>query len=419
MCRQKTIALPRRMPVNLLYAILFTYSSACLTIDGAASRELNAEFSITGTATDNYGIGTYKITQEKDSGGEVVVSGSGFVTGGSAQSATWTLSDLPRDPETPTDKLVEDGTYVYRITVTDLAGKPSVIKTVSVTIDRTAPTTNNITAPSSGQTGVNAVSGTSYLFRGNAEDGEGGVGVAKVWYEITQNATATVIDTTPLAAGYTEIPTSGTWSFSKLLPADLAEGNGYYLHVLAEDRSGNRTATTSAASVLFDVDFANPDLTETSVNTASVVNRKAVFTLGGTAVDSHGIASITVTQKRGSEAAVPITVNPPTLGGTVTNRTWSLAGLPRNPASIGDTQLGDELYEYVITATDRAGKVHTQTRLVRFDATGPSTSFTAPAANSWANETSVTINGVSSDVSGVEACTMRLRDRTFNRIRYE
>jgi hypothetical protein len=390
----------------------FVYDTAVpvVSASGAAMRDANAQFVLSGSAVDNYGIATLAVTQRKGNGDIITVSGSGLTLDGSAQSRGWSLAGLPRDPLTPVDPAsfdggAADGTYEYRITATDLAGKTSLVSTVTVRIDTSAPGVNTITAPGAGQVGVNALGGTSYLFRGSASDA--GVGLAKVWYAITKAEDAPAIGDgeTPIDAGYTSITTTGNWSFPRVIPDELAEGVGYYLHVLAEDSAGNRTDPAAAVKVSFDVDRANPVAAETTVGTTNVVNRKAGFSLGGTALDSHGIATVVVSQKKDDGTALAITTAGPSLGGSAQSRSWTLADLPRDPGSDGrGTQaLVDGLYEYVITVTDLAGKSHSVTRSVRFDATGPDVTITAPDQDSWANSSTVTIRGVASDLTGVRA----------------
>ncbi|HNQ96611.1 MAG TPA: hypothetical protein PKH81_00780, partial [Treponemataceae bacterium] len=213
---------------------------------------------------------------------------------------------------------------------------------------------------------------------------------------------APAITTTPAAAGYTEVLTSGEWSFVKTLPDDIAEGLGWRLHVLAEDASGNRTDPGVAASVVFDVDRSDPVASETTYISAEIVNIKTSFSLEGEAIDSHGIFSLTVSQKQDDGAVVPINTNGPTLGGTVTNRTWTLANLPRNPADIGVATTVNGVYEYIITATDLAGKTHSVTRRLRFDTIGPELTVVSPADAYWSPAATIAFNGVASDLTAVD-----------------
>ncbi|MDP3198034.1 hypothetical protein, partial [Tabrizicola sp.] len=377
------------------YTRNFTYDTAVPTVSvtNGLNRSVNAKFTITGTSADGYGIDYLTITQNKDAGGAVTVSGTDLVG-----TTSFTLSELPRNPAVPGTYLLADGEYVYQITARDLAGKDSVVATVTVRIDTSAPGTNTISAPASGQTGVNALSGSAYTFRGTTSDA--GVGMAKAWYQITSGASAPGYTTTPSDGGYTEVATSGNWSFTDDLDVDgggadtgRAEGK-WYLHAIAEDSSANRSVATS---VEFDIDQGNPSLTEV-IGSPSVVNRKASFGLSGTSSDTRGVLSVSVTQKKDEGSAIAITTN-----GVSGTTSWSLGTLPRDSADIGTQALVDGLYEYVVTVTDLSGKTTSLTRTVRFDATGPTVTVTNPAASSWSGSADVTVNGISSDLTGVRA----------------
>ena len=183
--------------------------------------------------------------------------------------------------------------------------------------------------------------------------------------------------------------------------------DGFYnLNIFATDdatlKEGAATETVSLGPVHFVIDQAAPVVSE-SLGSNSVVNRNTAFGLSGTAVDTHGIASLQITQKKDEGSALAITVDPPVTSDDWA--TWSISNLPRDPDSVGleTSVLIDGLYEYVITATDLVGRTHSVTRTIRFDATGPNITVTAPAADSWANSASVTVRGIASDTTGINA----------------
>ena len=376
-----------------------------ITRDILGVNELSRDgvFDLEGTAIDTNGIASIVVLQDG-----VAVLG-GISISGSAPSYTWEATGLPRDPGTPSATLPNDGTYTYQIHAVDKAGKSSLVDTVTVTIDTTAPETNTIAKPEAGATGVMALSDATYLFRGSANDT--GVGVAKVWYQIIKNSTAPVVpgEDSPADYGYTELLTGGGWSFTRdlvdytLTPAEgeISEGTGYYLHVLAEDKAGNRNA--AATSVAFDVDLDDPEVTETEVGVATMVNRREGFDLLGTATDSHGIDTVTITQSLDGGTAIEIDMNGPDLTLDGTGFEWTLNDLPRGntAGTIGNPSTVNGIYEYQITTTDLVGKTHTIVRRIRFDSVGPTIEFTAPGEGGWQTSGTVTVKGLATDLTAV------------------
>ena len=311
----------------------FVYDTAppVLVQDGPLSRDTGTGLTLTGTATDAYGLAAasvWTVTQQKDSGSVISVATNPITLGGTVQSRTWNLADLPRNPGDIGVQQVMDGTYVYVITASDLAGRVSNTITLTVRIDTTPPETLAITAPVSGQTGINALAGGAFTFRGTASDA--GVGIAKIHYVIDQNPAAA-----SGTAGYTELATTGIWSFTDDFDTDgpggdsgRAEGT-WYLHVKAEDKAGNITADGNALTLVFDIDQANPGLTETTIGTAVLQNRNVLVSLGGIGTDTHGVASVSVSQSKDGSAPVLVSTNGPSLGAGVQSRTWDLTNLPQ------------------------------------------------------------------------------------------
>lgn len=367
------------------------------TLGEAVGR--NTVFSLGGTAEDTVELGSLIVLED---GTEILNTD----LSGETSPYMWSVSNLPSEGLT-------DGTYTYTISFTDGSGKPAETISRTVTIDQTAPGTNTITAPSAGQTGTNALYGDAYTFRGTASDA--GVGVAKVYYLISDSAAAPA--GTDEADGWTPIATSGNWSFSMPLDKDagaagvgeLDEGR-WYLHVKAEDRAGN--VTESAATLLFDVDQAVPSLTETAVGPATV-NRNTGFGLNGAIGDTHGIVSVQVWQSKDGGAETEIDD-----GGPISNLTtsWSQPNLPRNPADIGTQVTGaaaDGLYVYRIVVTDVVGKRTELGRTVHFDASAPEVSYSnlSPEGEDPLKvfrEASPKILGSITDASGVDSYLVRI-----------
>ncbi|KGE73311.1 beta strand repeat-containing protein, partial [Spirochaeta lutea] len=369
----------------------FIYDTAkpSLTVDGSADRQEGGAFSLTGSTQDNYGVAAvdqWHITQEKDGGGVVTIDTGLPSTTGTDTNLTWELSNLPRDPADIGSQLVQDGEYVYTIRTEDLAGRGSDTRTITVVIDRTAPETLEITAPSSGQTGANALAGSAYTFRGSASDS--GVGLEKIYYLISGASSAPTG-----TAGYTEIATSGTWSFTEDLDTDglgadggRAEGT-WYLHVKAEDKAGNITADEDVVSVEFDIDQAAPSLTETGsgITGSAIAYRNADLTLSGTANDTNSLESVVVTYSKDGGASVEL------LNDTTDDGTWSTT-LP--------VSAGDGAYEVTILATDEVGKTSSITRNIVIDTESPDLTLTAPVDGEFIDSGSYTIRGQVTDNGG-------------------
>lgn len=375
-------------------AIVFDKAVPTVAVDGSERWE-KALFTLSGTAVDSYGVASVSVRQN----GTLISPNTATVTG-TAPSFMWSIGNLPRNPLAPGTSLLADGTYVYTVQATDLAGRPSTIASLTVTVDTTAPATNAIAAPLSGQTGQNALSGAAYVFGGSTTDA--GVGISKIWYAI--NATATMaavpVADSPAGYGYTELATAGSWNFSKTLGAgkDIAEGKDYYLHVLAEDKAGNRTP--AAADVRFDVDIANPGVAiNAPFNVMDVVDRTASYALAGTITDSHGVATVTVTQKDGAGAVV--TVLNQNFATPVPSYSLNLANLPWN-AALAPVTVNDN-YEYTVSATDAVGKITSVTRRARLDTAGPSVSVVTPANGAWSGTSDIPVTGVATDLTGVAA----------------
>ncbi|HPA11312.1 MAG TPA: Ig-like domain repeat protein, partial [Treponemataceae bacterium] len=379
---------------------IFDRANPTITINGDSARSTGTTFSLTGNAKDSWGVERIVVTQNGVALPDIDASDS--------TDFNWELASLPRNPANPSATLMADDVFTYTVQAIDRANK-STFATVTVTIDTTPPDKNDITAPTAGSLGVNALSGSTYLFRGEAGEPEEGVGVAKIWYQITNTEAASAN-----IADYTELATGGNWSFTKNFPAEIAEGTGYWLHVLAEDRAGNRTP--DATSVQFDVDLANPFIHDNEIGVSTLVNRREGFELGGPVTDSHGIASVTITQSfEDPQNPAGGTPNEITTNGPVLNPddTWDLDNLPRGKTAgtIGDQELVDGTYEYQITAVDLVGKTHTITRRIRFDSVGPEIEFTSPSYTpaegtnpeeiSWMNSGTLAVTGRATDLTAV------------------
>lgn len=372
---------------------LFDKAAPTLAVTGSSERQAGTVFTLAGTASDSYGIQSVSVTQTK---------GGTTLTAATTGTGSWNTGSLPLKSAgtaytgTEISTKVADGTYTYTITATDKAGKTSTQQTVTVVIDSTPPYAPEISAPDSSATGLNALSGTSYIFRGSANDNTGGVGLAKIWYVFSQSTSAPTG-----TSGYTELDMpDGSWSISRELdtgtasPADghLCEGT-WHLYVKAEDKAGNLTA--SAAVRTFDIDKSSPSLEETNIGDSSTYNSRALFTLGGTVSDTNSLASLNVTQTKGSQSYA---VTPSAVSGS-----WTTISLPlkADNTSVGSAEADsyNGIYVYVITATDSCGKTTTLSRTVCFDTVGPEIVVTSPDADEQFRTGSVTVKGTVTDAT--------------------
>ncbi|MBI9101743.1 MAG: hypothetical protein JEY99_04970 [Spirochaetales bacterium] len=348
---------------NHMEAFIYDTAIPVTVLTSATNRDVKAGFSITGTASDNFGIASVAISQRKDGGLDIPV-----LTNGPTGTDSWTLTNLPRDPDNIGVQDLSagaDGEYVYTIITTDNANKNSIETVSTVRLDQTAPDTLEVSSPGAGQTGLNALSGDAFTFRGTS--GDVGVGMEKIYYLIDQTALAS-----STLGNYTELATSGNWSFTDDFDTDgsgtddsgRAEGT-WYIHVLAEDASGNRTDFGSAVTVEFDIDQAPPVITENDslISGSSTVYKNTDIDFGGDVSDANGIASVVVSYIKNDTGSPNVLLND-----TTGNPTWS---------TTLETALDDGTYEVTITAFDEVGKTTSIIRNIVIDTVDPEAEITS------------------------------------------
>ncbi|MBO4507256.1 MAG: hypothetical protein J5747_01300 [Spirochaetaceae bacterium] len=381
----------------------------------ANSFETGKVFELKGSASDTYGIANVKLYQQ-------IVPASGTaptpVLIDTLTTASWTLQNLPRDPEHPESSLTTgtgenikpvSGTYKYYAKATDSSGKTTDSAVVTVKIDTTAPTVS-ITAPDSSvtptneKTGENSLSDNSYMFRGTAYDeGDGAVGVSKLMFAFVK-ADDAFNATEPTEYEWDDQPaTDGNWSISRTLssgtgtPADdeLNEAHWYFF-AKSVDAAGNESAVSK---IHFHVDKASPTLTMTTDNVKDKENKTYYFkeddsfdatdgtiTLAGTTADTYGIKSVSITTKTGSANAVTTDLS--------TSGSWTHTfEVPANTT-----------VTVTITATDNSDKAVTKKYTLYRDTVGPTLEIISPASDeSFLNNTINLLKGtVSDEGSGVK-----------------
>ena len=354
-----------------------------ITLTEEVNRDVKGGFSLNGHADDDYGIDFITVSQSKDGGEYKLISANG-----PSGTTSWSLTDLPRDPDNIGDQDLTDGTYVYKITSTDNVGKTSTELLSTIRLDMTAPETLTVSSPGAGQTGINSLSGPEFTFSGTSSDS--GVGIAAIYYLIDQNASASAT-----LADYTRLSTSGYWSFTDDFDTDgdntddtgRAEGK-WYIHLLAEDSSGNRTDVSSAVTVEFEIDQAAPTLTEVTsgIPGTTRVYRNSDIDLGGVVSDGNGIDSLTVVYSKNGGAPLEL------LYDTTDDGSWS--------TSLNALTQGDGDYEVTITATDGVGKTTELIRSILIDTASPDLTVETPVDSELIDSASYTISGKISDNGG-------------------
>jgi hypothetical protein len=254
-----------------------------------------------------------------------------------------------------------------------------------------------------------AVFGDQGLFRGTARD-KTGKGDSSEYNGRISGVSYTI-------SGYGELP-GNTWTpaniplpqdpYNWTAPLDLRKETGigegrYSFYVKSKDEAS--LESTAPARRDFWVDRTNPvlkeeriaDIAKVSAETAAAaVAVKGSFALGGTASDTHGLKSLTITQQKGSSGAVSLhTVNYPE--GTK-DTSWELKDLPRDPNDISKTIDDEDVYFYTIILTDLAGKQTVLTRSLTIDKTAPTVSIGQPAVGTgYITGSTYTIMGSAGD----------------------
>ncbi len=333
----------------------------------------NDGFSLSGAASDGWGVASVAVYQIKDGGAKVLVSTNGPAT--SDGWATWSLASLPRNPvsigtQQPLTS-ASDGIYEYEIVVTDLATKTPVnVLKRTVRFDKSAPELV-VNAPLAAESS----SSNLYDISGTARDlGAGFDGTLDVEYRLD-------------GGSWTPLVLAGTaWSATDI---DLgASQGGHLFEFRATDKLGNVTAVV--ARTLY-YDLAPPSLDETLVGTEDTQYRNANLAFAGTASDSWSLASLTVKVDGG--AAVPITVS-------AGSWTWT-ADVDTDGAG-ADTGLAEGAHTLVFTATDAATRTSTVTRRISVDTTRPTLSGVTDLSVGWKTLETQNVAGTAADAgSGV------------------
>lgn len=225
----------------------YEYKGTNVSLSNPSSFDAPGTFKMIGTASDNNGLDSVSVVQIiKDNGvdKEIPIPGVTFDKG----TGNWSVDKLPRKLDNPIEPLEESklsGTYSYKVTVKDYAGK-YVSQSVKVVIDREAPILTVISpAENSNFAGETSISETA-VFRGTVKDAEGGVGTRRYSYAFSETADVPAADSSLWFN--VENCGDGAWTFAKDVivgnengqNGELHEGHWYFF-IKAEDYAGNKT----------------------------------------------------------------------------------------------------------------------------------------------------------------------------------
>ncbi len=349
----------------------------------SASSATKLAFTLSGSIGDTNALAALTVTEKKGaSAPESVTIAAPAIVSGTGPTA-WSTISLPIHGLT-------DGSYLYTITVTDVAGKTSQL-TRTVKIDLTPPTVAINAIPA-------WISGSAYTVSGTGGDPIVSLNASGV------SAIANNLD----GAGWTNAAwvdtsgganTSGTWSATL---TGLTEGS-HSIQVQATDAAANACAPVLAS---FGVDFSPPSLSETAIGVTSIVYKNSSFSLSGSASDTNAMAASNSLQVSiDGQAAVNVTALSGKYAGTFVGTAWTISA---------DTSGGtlDGVHTYVITATDVAGKQTAVTRTAFVDTAAPTMTVNAPGASTWIDGVVYAVKGIADDGtgSGVDKVYFRIDD---------
>ena len=394
-------------------------------------------FDLEGIAGDSNRVARVEIYEKHESDAGYPATATKIFTPSSSSTAyTWdTYSETQKFPtrKDPNDstKLLS-GTYTYKIIVydgssSDLTATKKVTKEFSVGVDLEAPV---VTISGPGEEGE-ILSGATYAFSGRVRDqgGSAATGVATVEYAITAATQSTEPASWTTITKSTDGETEVSWNTSSytlneghtnggdgIASASLDEGS-YKIWVRATDKAGNRTTVTAADHIRgFKADKSVPEVNWAGgVPESGNLNRSSLgaggsgnLAVSGSASDTNGIESVTLT-KNGSNEAITLTTNAAT-GAKEWSKSYTYGS--------GSNLLADGTYTFEISAEDKAGRRSSKSRSWTIDTVAPVFSNvkgegTDFIEDRWFSSTSVSVeltvtDPAQSGVTGSQASGMSL-----------
>ncbi len=365
--------------------IYFDTAPPSLT-ETTAVAATNSDLVISGTANDTNGFNDVVITATTDGADQGTV-----YTNASPGAYSYTKT-LPGDGS-------EDGSWVFTITATDVAGRSTELIR-AVEIDEQAPESVTINDPG------DYLSGNLAAILGTASDA--GSGIAAPSGGTVQYSLDFTDDGNDANDSWVNVSgTAGNWNISLDLDTDgtgadtgLSEG-AHRIWVRAQDRAGNITVANDNgdtsddfANRVFVVDQAAPFVSNLREEAGAdwgdtILYKAADFTISGTANDTNGVNTVIVRQSKDGGAAVPLTV---TLNGSLgdTARTWNVDT---------DISAGQGSYVYEIVIRDVVGRQTSILKTVVVDQSAPNAPVvSSPTVDQWLSGASFSASGTASDV---------------------
>lgn len=331
----------------------------------------------------------------------VTVNGSpldgAFAYDDTLQKWVWQSTDEATiQPNTPTP---------IAITAFDAAGNSLPLTTHRVLIDTEGPVID-ITTPAAVEEGKTAVINEATDLKALIRDEHGTVAETKY---LLKNGSPLIGETETEAQIITSAQTGTGWQTSSgkgsvtISTASQSITNGkWYLYIYSKDEAGNASAKWRA--FWFDTDLPDLQLTTEPGDTYKKETSQS-FTISGKVKDSNGIQSLQFLKNEND--ADPETI---TLSATADSNGYYSWSLSKN---YGDsTSLTDNDYNFIIRATDKAGKKTEYKKAVHIDTHEPEVSVSAATTTNggWykstvVSDTVVTASDVTSGVSLVQYST--------------
>lgn len=190
---------------------------------------------------------------------------------------------------------------------------------------------------------------------------------------------------------------SETWTvFSKTdTPViDIPDGE-YYVHLMAEDEAGNKSAVVTSPKMKVDTTEPSLDVDAYTVNVSD-----SSITISGTVSDEAGLddtAAVTIYTNDNESSKIVIAKS------ALTNGNKFSKTVPLSSLSEGD-------FTIKVVAKDLSGKTTTYEKTDKHDLTGPAITVISPSNNlasgtytsDWQKESTVTVSGTTSDASTVK-----------------